>query len=478
MRPSIAALRATLVVAALTSVGWLMARAPLKPFTAGLAALLAVMLLLHQPWLGLCGLALTVPFAPLASASLGPLRVGLAEALVLAMLLAWFMRGTMGDARRIQANGLTLAVGAVVLTTLIAVYPAQELVPAAKDFAKWAGLGAVFLFASSQLTETQARWIVAALLVGGAAQGLLGIYQFATQSGPEGFQILGRYMRAHGTFGQPNPYAGYLGLLLPLSYAVPVSLVVRKDTQRASAWLLAGLVTVCGLAMAAGLVLSWSRGALLGALASATMVLLASGQRARVGALIVGLVALGLWPWIVELTPQGVMERLWGGLQLLGTDLSATEVTDANFAVIERMAHWLAAWRMFAQHPWTGVGLGQYTTIYPEVAIPRWADPLGHAHNMYLHVLAEQGLLGAAGLVAFMVGSMAAAWRRIRRGSGWRRGVALGCWGMLWHLAVHSVVDLLFVQGLYLLIGMILGLMVAVCAEDETDIGTDCHAVT
>ena len=470
-------LRLGLVVVALGAAGWLMAQAPLRYLMVALGGLVAAGALLWQPWLGLCGLAVAVPFGPLASISVGSVQVGPAELLLLATLLAWYVRGSLGEARPLHLGGLATAIGITVLTALISAYPAAQLGAAAQDLAKWIGLGAVMLFAGSQLTSRQIGWVAGALLLGGAAQGILGAYQFLTQSGPEAFQLLGRYMRAHGTFGQPNPYAGYLGLVLPLGYTLVLALIARKGTRRRVDWGLAVLAAACGVCIAAGLVLSWSRGALLAAGVALAMVVLVSGRRARIGALIAGGLLVALGPWLMGLTPQGVLDRLVGGLQLLGADLSAIEVTDANFAMIERLAHWTAAWRMFEQRPWLGVGLGQYAVVYPQVAIPRWTDPLGHAHNMYLHVLAEQGLLGAVGLAAFFVGGLAAAWKRIRRSSGWHRAVALGCWGMLWHLAAHSAVDLLFVQGVYLLIGMVLGLMVAASQQEETPVGSDNHAV-
>ncbi|MCD6302470.1 MAG: O-antigen ligase family protein [Anaerolineae bacterium] len=478
--PAVDILRAALVVLAIAAMGWLLAQAPLGYVLAGLAGVVAALALLHHPWLALCGLAFAVPFAPATSISVATLRIGVHAALLLAMLVAWFVRSTLGDAKRPRFAGLGLAVGTAVLTALIAAYSAEELVPAAKDWAKWLSLGAVFAFTSSQLTGTQSRWVVAALLVSAAAQGLLGIYQFANQQGPEGFQILGRFMRAHGTFGQPNPYAGYLGLLLPLAYGVPLAMLQSRGdrTRPRHAWLLIALPCICAAFMVAGLILSWSRGALIGAVAAAAMVLLAAGQATRIGTLATTAIALAAWPWLATLIPQGAIERLWEGLRWLGTDLSAIEITDANFAVIERRAHWVAAWRMFAQKPWTGVGLGQYATVYPEVALPRWADPLGHAHNLYLHVLAEQGLLGIAGLAVFFGGAIVTAWRTLSHTSGWRRGIALGCWGMLWHLLVHSLVDLLFVQGIYLLIGMVLGLTVACAAEEPLTIETSNRAIT
>jgi len=469
--------RSGLVTAAIAAVGAWLASVPLRYALLGLGGIVAMIALLRYPWLTLCGMAFAVPFAPTTSIPVGAFRVGAPEALVAAMLLAWFLRATMNEAKPIHLGGVGIAIATVVITAVAAILPARNLSPAAKELAKWLSLSAVFCFASTQLDARASRWVAGALLLGAAAQGVLGIYQFATQSGPEGFQILGRFMRAHGTFGQPNPYAGYLGLLLPLGYGIPLAMLQPSPRADRSwqTWLVIALACICAALMAVGLILSWSRGALLGAVAAAIVVLLASGRRARMGTLAVGAVGVAAWPWLSGLVPQGALERLWEGMRWLGTDLTAIEVTDANFAVVERLAHWLAAWRMFEQHPWTGVGLGQYATIYPQVAIPRWSDPLGHAHNLYLHVLAEQGLLGMVGLAAFLGGATVAGWRALGRTRGWQRGVVLGCLGMLGHLMVHSLVDLLFVQGVYLLIGTILGLMVA-CSSESPNIGTNDSA--
>ena len=64
-------------------------------------------------------------------------------------------------------------------------------------------------------------------------------------------------------------------------------------------------------------------------------------------------------------------------------------ITDSNFSVIERLAHWIAALRMWELSPWLGIGPGNYAAVYPQVRLPRWEEPLGHAHNIYLNVLAE-----------------------------------------------------------------------------------------
>ena len=43
-------------------------------------------------------------------------------------------------------------------------------------------------------------------------------------------------MRAYGTFQQPNPYAGYLGLTLPLAFSVALwGVETLRDRARAAA---------------------------------------------------------------------------------------------------------------------------------------------------------------------------------------------------------------------------------------------------
>ncbi|MEZ4611293.1 MAG: hypothetical protein R2838_13815 [Caldilineaceae bacterium] len=58
------------------------------------------------------------------------------------------------------------------------------------------------------------------MLFGAVLQAGLGLVQFVLQIGPEWFIIMGRFMRASGTFRQPNPFAGYLGLTLPVAVSL------------------------------------------------------------------------------------------------------------------------------------------------------------------------------------------------------------------------------------------------------------------
>jgi O-antigen ligase len=143
------------------------------------------------------------------------------------------------------------------------------------------------------------------------------------------------------------------------------------------------------------------------------------------------------------------------------------EVTDANFAVVERAAHWYAAWRMFSDHPWTGVGLGNYATAYERYALPRWPDPLGHAHNYYLNIAAEAGLPGLAAYLLWMAAGLWVIARAVRGSQGLEQGLALGALGLWVHLAVHSVFDNLYVHGMAIHVGLLLGMAAWVALKNR-----------
>ena len=154
------------------------------------------------------------------------------------------------------------------------------------------------------------------------------------------------------------------------------------------------------------------------------------------------------------------MQRFSDFVPYLGVfDVRGAEVTDANFAVVERMAHWQAAWQMWTDRPWLGVGIGNYEPVYPRYALPLWPLPLGHAHNYYLNIAAETGVIGLVAYLLLWSVAFVLAWRAIRRGSGWELGVALGVLGVVVHLSVHNLFDNLYVHGMYLHLAILLGLI-------------------
>jgi len=419
---------------------------------------------LIRPQLGVLLIVPAVPFSSLRQVSVGVMNVGATEALVALVLAAWLMR--MVVRRRICVTWppltlpLLIFLGVLVLSALNSI----SLQHSIKEIVKWAEVLGLYVLVANELEGHWSRMLVFVILGTGALAAMQGIYQFLFQAGPEGFVLFGRFMRAYGTFEQPNPYAGYLGLTLPLAVGLVLAAVLPAKGRLEGRWLI--WATGCGALMLAALVMSWSRGAWLGfAAAVMTMVLAIVARSGRIAVLVV-MFALFLTYILLTggmtLLPSSVVQRFSDFVPYLGiADVRGVEVTDANFAVLERMAHWQSALSMWTEHPWLGVGIGNYEPVYPSHALPLWPLPLGHAHNYYLNIAAETGVLGLAAYLFLWGAALIGAWRAARRASGWYWGVALGVLGVLVHLTVHNLFDNLFVHSMYLHVAILLGIRTA-----------------
>jgi O-antigen ligase len=213
--------------------------------------------------------------------------------------------------------------------------------------------------------------------------------------------------------------------------------------------------------MSLAMVMSWSRGGWVGLAAALVVITVVRSRKALVSAVAIAL----LMGYLLlagggRYLPPAVVQRVADFVPYLGgVDVVSVAVTDANWAVVERMAHWLAAVGMFTDHPWLGVGIGNYPVAYPQYALGRWRDPLGHAHNYYLNIAAEAGIIGLGAYLLLFTACFVQAWRVIQRTQGYWRAVALGALGVLVHLSVHNLFDNLYVHSMNVQLGLFLGML-------------------
>lgn len=71
----------------------------------------------------------------------------------------------------------------------------------------------------------------------------------------------------------------------------------------------------------------------------------------------------------------------------------------------ERILLWRSAYHMFEDHPLLGVGFGQFKKAYQtQYILPEAKEPwLGHAHNNFMQLLAESGILGGIAVLSMWV---------------------------------------------------------------------------
>jgi len=463
-----------------------LALAPLRwNVTLFLGTGVALTVLVH-PWLGLLLIAVAIPFGPLMPLPIAQAAADVNELLLLLVMGAWLARGV---ARRaiVIPHAPLLWPGLLLMGAFLATLPgAWSLKEALVEVVKWAEGVLLYVIVVAVLPPRRVPWLVGALVLAGVAQAALGLYQFARAIGPSQFLILGRFVRAYGTFRQPNPFGGYLGLVAPVAISLAWWGLARIWRQRGGnipgwwrsvvgslAWAAAAGVIVLGIGA------SWSRGAWLGCAAAMTAVILARGWRSAGGVALAVMIGVALL-LVVGYTGGGIVAavqaRMGGFIEYARfTDPRTLEVTDANFPIVQRLAQWWAAWSMFSDHPWLGVGIGNYAAAYPAYALPRWYEPLGHAHNYYLNMAAETGLVG---LTAYLVaGALVFIWvvRRIRDWRAWPQALAIGVLGVLTHLSVHNLFDNLYVQHIVLHLALLLGALTVLNAhlDDEANANHD-----
>ena len=401
----------------------------------------------------------TVPFRGLAEIQISGIALGATDVLLLGALAIWVF----GQGARVRATIPTYALGLLVfagwltVTALVAVNPALVL----KEVLKWLQIAMALVLLTDLMREPSGRRVVA-WTVGAAVvlQAGLGLVQTAAAAGPGGF-IVGGVLRAFGTFDQPNPYGGYLGMHLPLILAAAI--YARGSRRR---WLV-----LLGIVIVAAIVASRSRGAWLGVGASSLIVALAAGRQASVrlrgvvvlAAAAVLIATLALLGGAFERTLPPDISRMMQGEHPVD-DVVRDRAHD-DFAIAQRVAHWAAGWRMFENRPLLGVGAGNFDDAYRAYALQPFDEPLGHAHNVALNFGAEAGLPGMlmfVGLSLWALGIAAAAVRRVRRAAfEWS---TVGAMGALVGFMTHNLVDSLYVSGMGIVFALILALLLAVPA--------------
>jgi O-antigen ligase len=216
----------------------------------------------------------------------------------------------------------------------------------------------------------------------------------------------------------------------------------------------------------AAIVASFSRGAWLGTSAAIVVMLIISDRRAAlaVGALAVILVLGGLAGG-AKYAPTALRDR-FGQLesQVRFFDSRDVLVTDANFAAVERMAHWQTGLAMFNAHPFTGVGIGNFNARFKEFAInPAFTVSEGHAHNYYINAAAETGIVGLVAYLWLVLTGLWISFRAVRRSqSQLGRAVGIGAVGISVALMVHNVVEDLHVLNLGVQLAVVWALAIIV----------------
>ncbi|MEP7274433.1 MAG: O-antigen ligase family protein, partial [Acidobacteriota bacterium] len=98
-------------------------------------------------------------------------------------------------------------------------------------------------------------------------------------------------------------------------------------------------------------------------------------------------------------------------------------------------------WKMIKANPVTGVGLGAYRSAFPIYTRNDGSLQVSQAHNDYLQILADGGIIGGFLAIWFIVEVFRACAAGLKSRDPWRGLMALGVGAGFFSLLVHSLFD-------------------------------------
>jgi O-antigen ligase len=343
------------------------------------------------------------------------------------LFVLWGGIATLRERVEVFGNWLlvpVLGLGAIALVQFItgtSIYPYLTKM----ELLRWSAYALLLFLAVQSLQKKEhVQQFVWFLLSLGFAVSLFGIVQYFSFNGKLYWVVpLPAGINPFGPFVNPNHFAGFVELVAPLGLAL--LLFPSWSRGHVPLLLLFTIVPVGAVflsASRAGIIVVVLEFVLLAFLSRVNRM----GRKQVLGATAIGLLAGGLILWL------GVTRALERFEQLAHQGVNR----ELRVAMDED------TWRIFRDHPWGGTGLGTLIAVYPRYESFYNGTTVDHAHNDFLELLADTGLIG--GLCgALFIGIL------FRRGfanfqvaaGGTARALVAGplvaCAGML----LHSLVD-------------------------------------
>jgi O-antigen ligase len=270
----------------------------------------------------------------------------------------------------------------------------------ANALVNWAAYFVLFLVSLQALADPPIRRrFLRSTLYAGLAVAVLSTVQYFTSDGAVYWVFHVRSDRPFGPFIDPDHYAAFIELILPLA-------IFEAERDRRKVWLHAAIVGT----LYASVIASASRaGTTLATLEILTLPWL--GRRSAFAGKVIAL----------SVTCAGLASLV------VGPDIIWKRFQDSDPFRYRRQIVVSTA-QMIRQRPWLGFGLGTYAYVYPEFASFDVGLTVDHAHNDWAEWTAEGGFP----VLLLMLGIAVVSFRPALR-SGWALGIHA--------VFLHSLVD-------------------------------------
>lgn len=114
---------------------------------------------------------------------------------------------------------------------------------------------------------------------------------------------------------------------------------------------------------------------------------------------------------------------------------------------IERINGWISSINIIADYPLTGIGFGNFRTVYINYMLPQAQEKLAHAHNIFLILGTECGLITTAFFFLFVTSAIVYSFKgALRLSSGYHKHLTYGMIFAMISLLINGLVDHSFHQ--------------------------------
>jgi O-antigen ligase len=374
------------------------------------------------------GILIVVTFAVLAFGGVEPWGEAILGIGAVAVFVLWGFLAVRRRHADVHWNWLyppLLGVGAGGLLQCVfglSVYPYLTKI----ELLKWSACVLFFfLMVESFRTVDDMKQFAWFLLIFGFLVSLFAIIQHFTFNGKLYWSVtLPPNAGPFGPFVNRDDFAGFVELTAPLGLALLLFRAWRREHLT--------LLLLLTIVPIAAVILSTSRGGIIGVALEFVLLLFFShvrriSRKQLLGATALAMVAGAFIFWLGVSDAIGRFEQL----------------TPAEISPGSRVSMYRDTWQIFVHHPWLGTGLGTLRVVYPRYASYYYHGLMvDHAHNDYLELLADMGVVGGLCGLSFIALLFWRGLTGVRSPDGnarlpVRAGSITACAGLL----LHSLVD-------------------------------------
>jgi O-antigen ligase len=369
-------------------------------------------------------------FGPLAFGAVEHWSIFVLESGAALLTFLWFVKQWLDGEVTIRWNPLFLPMAAFAILILLQIVfrssaYQHDTISGAMLYGAYGML--CFLSVQTLLRTAQARRLATVFALYGFALAAFALLQGVA---PNGKLYWLRQPRMggwiYGSYVNHNHYAGLMELLVPIPLALSLTRLA-DEKERIAAGIAAAI-------MVGTIFLSGSRGGMLAMFAELALLATVLLRQRRSMRIVVGVAAfvmvlVSLLTWL-------------GGKELTSRVTSISTEARSEISGGMRLSIDRDTVRMFRQKPVLGWGLGSFPIVYPQFRSFYTNFFVNEAHNDYLQLLSEMGLLGFGCMVWFVIVLYRRAFRKIGNWSSSVTGaLTLACVMGFTGILVHSLFD-------------------------------------